>query len=395
MVVRVRTLNCILLFILLFVGTAFATEPDEEPLFIAIDADFSTVAVEGGNAIARGVALAVARINQEGGVLGRPLRIIHKDHRGNPARGVANIRQLAQTKDLLAIVGGIHTPVAIAELPLLHKHNLLYLGPWAAGTAVVDNNFEPGNVFRISIRDSEAASVLIKHAKARGFKRVALALERTGWGRSNLESIKNAAQANDISVEKVTWINWQQKDFDDAAISIDAAGVDAVIMVANAPEGAVVSKALHRTMGGKMPVISHWGIASGNFVTTVGPKILSELDISVIQTFSFLYQNNPAAARLYKDYQAAYGKAAPDAVPAVVGVAHAYDLVLLLAQAVKQADSIQIADIRQAMENLPKTQGTVKVYHPAFTRKRHDALWADDYFMARFNANGNLIPIMR
>ncbi|WP_232364992.1 ABC transporter substrate-binding protein [Salinimonas marina] len=376
-------------------GTAAVAKPETDPLLIAIDADFSTVAVEGGDAIAKGVALAVAQVNREGGLLGRHLQVVHKDHRGNPARGVANIRSLAQLDNLLAVVGGIHTPVAIAELPAIHQHNLLYLGAWAAGTAVVENNFDPGNVFRVSIRDSEAATVLVKHAKARGFKRVALALERTGWGRSNLDSITQAAQRHNISIEKVTWINWQQKSFEEAAASIESARVDAVIMVANAPEGAVITNAIYQTFGASLPIIAHWGIASGNFVTSVATDILQQMDIGVIQTFSFLYQNNPAAARLYKDYQSAYGKTAPDGIPAVVGLAHAYDLVQLLALAVKQANSVKVADIRQAMENLPETQGVVKLYNPAFTSTRHDALWAEDYFMARFNDNGNLIPMMR
>lgn len=395
MIVRARGIGFVLLSFLLLSCTAVLAKSDSDPLLIAIDADFSTVAVEGGDAIARGVALAVAQINREGGLLGRQLQVGHKDHRGNPARGVANIRSLAQLDNLLAVLGGIHTPVAIAELPAIHQHNLLYLGAWAAGTAVVDNNFEPNNVFRVSIRDSEAATVLIKHAKAQGFKRVALALERTGWGRSNLESITRAAQRHKISIEKVTWINWQQKSFEESAASIDTAEVDALIMVTNAPEGAVITRAIHKKFGARFPIIAHWGIASGNFVKSVGFDILQQLDITVIQTFSFLYQNNPAAARLYKDYQSAYGETAPGAIPAVVGLAHAYDLVQLLAQAVRKANSTQVADIRQAMENLPEIQGAVKLYKPAFTRTRHDALWAEDYFMARFNDNGSLTPIMR
>ena len=370
-------------------------KPDDTPLLIAIDADFSTVAVEGGNAIARGVELAVADINKAGGLMGRQVQIVHKDHRGNPARGVANIKKLAELDNLIAVVGGIHTPVAIAELPYIHRHNILYLGPWAAGTPLVENDFSPNNVFRVSIRDSEAGSVLIKHAKAQGYKTVALVLERTGWGRSNLTSLKAAAAQQGVNIQKVTWINWHQTNFSADAQSIQQAKVDAVILVTNAPEGAVAINALYQTSEKPLPVIAHWGIGSGNFVKLIGMDMLAKLDISVIQTFSFLYQNNPVAAKLFKDYQQAYGETSKDSVSAVVGTAHAYDLVSMLAIAVRQAESIELNKVRHALENFPPINGAVKRYMPAFTQSRHDALWADDYFMAQFDNNGNLIPITR
>lgn len=145
-------------------------------------------------------------------MLGRPLNIILKDHRGNPARGIHNIEQLATNGDLIAVIGGVHTPVALAELESIHQLNLLYLVPWAAGTQVVDNQYAPNNVFRVSVRDAEAGKVLIQHAASRGIKRVALVLERTGWGRSNEASLTLAAAEMGITITTTRWINWQQKN---------------------------------------------------------------------------------------------------------------------------------------------------------------------------------------
>lgn len=366
------------------------------PLIIVINADFSTVAVEGGNAIAQGVQLAVNELNQAGGILGRPLQVIHKDHRGNPGRGLANLQSLVKLDNLLAVMGGVHTPVAIAELGTVHQHDLLYLSPWAAGTPLVDNGFEPNNVFRVSIRDSEAAEVLIRHAKAMGHQRIALALERTGWGRSNVTSLTQAAQQQGIEIVKITWINWQQSTFLQDAQAIADSAATAVILVANAPEGATITRALHQVMGDNMPVISHWGIGSGNFKNLVGSSILASMDISVIQTFSFLHQTHARAQHLYQAYAQAYGPVAhKHVVPAVVGLAHAYDLVHLLALAAKQAGTTEAANLRVALEQLPPYQGAVKTYAPAFSHARHDALWADDYFMAKLDKNGHLIPIQR
>ena len=81
--------------------TASKALSSTEPLVIGIDADLSAVAVEGGIAITRGVELAVDEINAAGGILGRQIKVIAKDHRGNPARGVYNIEQFSQTPNYL------------------------------------------------------------------------------------------------------------------------------------------------------------------------------------------------------------------------------------------------------------------------------------------------------
>ena len=343
-----------------------------------------------------GVELAIEEINETGGIAGRPLHVIKSDHHGNPARGVANIKQLAQQKNLLAVVGGVHTPVAIAQLDAIHDENILYLGAWAAGTAVVDNNYTPNNVFRVSVRDSEAATVLLNYAKSRGLTKVALALERTAWGRSNFASLDQAASKLGIDIVKTAWVNWQQVTFALDAASIADSESEAIIMVANAPEAAVMTRAIHAQLGDALPIIAHWGLASGDFTTLVGKPLLTAMDISVIQTFSFLYQTSPQAQKLLHRYRARFAADIDaSAVPAAVGVAHGYDLTHLLARAAQSAENLNTDALRDALENLPSYEGAVKTYAPPFTPTRHDALWAQDYFMARFNGAGNLIPVKR
>ena len=134
---RVKLFISVLISALLLFITPRANSTTE-PLIIGIDADLSAVAIEGGVAISRGVELAVDEINAAGGILGRKLKVISKDHRGNPARGVFNINQFSEMPHLLAVVGGVHTPVVLAEIEVIHEKNILMLVPWAAGTPIVD-----------------------------------------------------------------------------------------------------------------------------------------------------------------------------------------------------------------------------------------------------------------
>lgn len=370
--------------------TASKAFSSTDPLIIGIDADLSAVAVEGGIAITRGVELAVDEINAKGGILGRQIKVVAKDHRGNPARGVYNIEQFSQTPNLLAVVGGVHTPVVLAEIDLVHEKNLLMLVPWAAGTPIIDNGHSPNNIFRVSVRDAEAASVLISHVKQMGLSTIALVLERTGWGRSNLESLTQAANEKDINITATHWINWQQKDFSEDMAAIKSAKAEAIILVTNVPEGVVVLDEMAKQEMTSLPVISHWGVASGQFASALAVPI-GNYNVSVLQTFHFNHQKNSKAKSLLEAYYNKYGLVDATAIGGVTGLAHAYDLVHLIAAAADKADSIDVDALREALESLENVQGAVKHYSAPFSVDRHDALWAKDYFMTKFNEKGYLV----
>ena len=271
----------ILLSVVLVFGRGFAKATEQQPVILGLDADMSAVAVEGGKAIKQGALLAIAEINERGGVLGRPLELKILDHRGNPARGISNIKALAEQPNLLAILGGVHTPVALAELPTIHEREVIYLGPWAAGTAIVDNGYAPNYVYRLSVRDEEAAKVMLKHASQRGFKTVGLVLERTGWGRSNLASLQQYSQDYGITISHVSWVNWRQKTFHQEIQTQIRNTPDALITVVNAPEGVVIAEAVLQEQL-NIPIISHWGLAGGNFASVLGSEKLQQLDLTIL-----------------------------------------------------------------------------------------------------------------
>jgi len=369
-------------FCLLFTGAANGTS-----WVVGLDADLSNVAKSGGQAIQRGIELAIDDINAKGGVLGGLLVLDARDHRGNPARGIANIKSLATQKNLLAIVGGVHTPVAIAELPAIHDLPVIYLDPWAAGTPVINNGYEPNYAFRLSVRDEWAGRVILKSAKDAQCLSVTLLLERTGWGRSNENSMNTASQELDIAIDAIEWFNWNSEILPKLVQNLSLSGVKCLVLVANTPEGAeIISSVAEQPIEFRPKVFSHWGLAGGNFTSLVGLDVLKKVDLSYLQTIAFQAPKTSIGGLLEKAYKAKYGE-----VPghnAFNGVAHAYDLVQLLVMAAEQAGSSKPSELQKALENLPEYKGVMKTYQPAFTSERHEALDESDYLMLKFNGEG-------
>src|SRR5882757_8163187 len=75
----------------------------------------SGLSAKSGEAITRGLEIAIDEINAKGGLLGgRKLVLIKRDDESNPAKGQIAARELIQNEKVAAIFGGIDTPVAMA-----------------------------------------------------------------------------------------------------------------------------------------------------------------------------------------------------------------------------------------------------------------------------------------
>jgi branched-chain amino acid transport system substrate-binding protein len=177
--------------------------------------------------------------------------------------------------------------------------------------------------------------------------------------------------------------------------AIRKAGADALLFVANDREAVILVKemaALPKEQ--RLPIVAHWGLTGGQFFELTGPA-LKAINLSVVQTYSFINKNDPVAIKVLNGLKAVTGSNDPRKVVSAVGVAHAYDLVHLLARAIKQANSTDRQAIRNAMERLGPYRGLVRQLDKPFTAKRHDALTIDDVFMASFAEDGAIEPVQK
>lgn len=384
----------LLLSLWLTLGMATVAASDQPPIIVGLDADLSAGSAQAGEAIRRGAQIAIAEINERGGLLGgRRLELQAKDHRGIPPRSTDNLNDFAATDNLVAVLGGLHSPAIIQNHQLIHDRRLIMLVPWAAATAVVDHAFIPNYVFRISVRDQFAGPYLSGELLGQGYRRIGLLLERTGWGRGNEAAIREALGRKGLKPAAVQWFNLGDTDLMPEILALEQAGADVLIVVANAPEGAAAVQALaKRPVGRRLPVVAHWGITGGHFPELAGPA-LSSVDLRVLQTFSFIDAQGKPAREVMRRYKEMFGVDRAEAIFAPVGTAQAYDLVHVLALAISKAGSIERSQVRTALEQLKSYAGLIRNYQPPFTPQRHDGLATEDYRLARYGADGALLPV--
>jgi branched-chain amino acid transport system substrate-binding protein len=373
----------------LFANVGFAADP----ILIGNIAALSGASAQSGEAITRGLSLAIDEINAKGGLLGgRQLKLVQRDDESSPPKGLIAARELIFKEKVAAIFGGIDTPVSLAIVPLANKEKMIFMGVWAAGTGITRNGAKPNYVFRVSAVDALVDVKLLKYAHQKfGAKKAGLMLINNPWGESNHNGLVAASKA-DPAVQIAGIEKFENADVDmvPQLARLKNAGTDAIVLVVNAPPGAQMMKSRAR-MGWNVPVVSHWGISGGRFPELAGP---TAGDAHFVQTYSFFGKQSPVGERvlagLKKKYPAIKG---PEDIFAPVGTADAYDAMHLLALAIAQAGSTDSDKVRAALEDLKSSYvGLIKTYTKPFSPDNHDALGPDDYIMVHYEGD-KVVPV--
>lgn len=379
----------------LFIVPNLVHAKDLPPVRIGLDGEFGLINSTSAQSIEKGIRIALAEINGKGGVLGgRPLELVIRDNRSVPARGIENLREFAKDPDLVAVFCGRFSTVVLEQIPLIHDLKIILLNPWASADGITNHGFQPSYTFRLSLKDSLAMPFMMRQARQRGFTKLGLLLPNTGWGRSNQAAAVAHASANPVpQLVGQAWYNWGDRSLAAPYSQLLQAGAEAILFVANDLEATALLKDLEMMPAAqRRPLIAHWGITGGSFVKEVG-ALLGSVDLTVIQTFSFLATPDSPAARRVLAGGAGFGWKSFEDIPSPVGVAQAYDLTHILARAIDLAGTADRSKVRDALEKVRDYAGLMRHYERPFTADSHDALGPNELLMARFRKDGVIIPL--
>lgn len=363
------------------------------PIIIGFDAEASHKESTSDDAIRLGIRAALAEVNAEGGVLGRPLQLRELDNRSLPARGTENMAAFIQDPATVAVFGGKYSPVVLAMLPTAQAAGIPVLVPWSAADAITRGQ-NPNVAFRVGLTDSMAMASLARAARREGLRNLAFMAPRNAWGRSCADALQAVVQRElpDLGVPVRLWHNRGDRDFAEQIDEARRAGADAVLGVLNEAEGAgLVQAVAQRPPAERLPIFSHWGITGGDFPAMAGPA-LRDVSLAVVVTALPSQSRDPRVRRLLDPAAAELGLPSGARFTSAAGFLHAYDLTHLLALAIRRARSADRRAVLEALKGPLPFRGLVKSYERPFPPPQHEALKAEDLRLGMFDGQGVLVP---
>jgi branched-chain amino acid transport system substrate-binding protein len=102
------------------------------PIVIGVSLPLTGDAAVWGKSQQDGYELALEQINANGGVNGRPIKLIYGDDTGLPKEGVSVLRKFIDVDHIDALTGVANSSVALAYIPIITKEKLIFISSGAS-----------------------------------------------------------------------------------------------------------------------------------------------------------------------------------------------------------------------------------------------------------------------
>ncbi|MDY7545245.1 ABC transporter substrate-binding protein [Glaciimonas sp. CA11.2] len=335
-----------------------------------------------GKAAVFGIQAAIEDINASGGVLGRKLSLVTRDDLSQPQKSMQNMSELIDAEKVVAVIGPTNSGNALAWKHIANQKKIPVIGAIGSATAItfpmskgVDNY-----MFRVSMVDRDSIAALMAYAsKNPTSKKIGYMVETTGFGQGGLKDIEEVGQLHQIVPGCSEKFAVADTDMTSQLNKCKAAGVDTLIVWAQAVPSAQLMRSMEK-IGYTPTTLMSWGIQQPSFNEIAGGAAMRP---TFLQTLTD--DRTPRQQKLFE-------RIAPKMPSSPFGIAgHAYDAVLLLSAAIKQANSTDGAKVRNALENLQgNVDGVMKTYAKPFSATNREALSSSDYRWVKWQ-DGKLV----
>lgn len=328
---------------------ALAAKPGEKLLIGGVTA-FSGPSATFGEGARMGADLAAKEINARGGVLGRPIEMVYRDDEANPTKAVQVVQELISNQRVRAIIGPINTPNALAVAPAVSEARVINL-QITTGTATVDPQKHPF-IFRPQYYARQEAEVMLDYfGKVKGFSKLAILADSTGYGQGGVNELKPLLQERGMQLTAEEKWNPGDTDMTGQLGRIIGSGAQGILVWGLGHEVAQAAKGLEK-LGSRLVMLGASGITTVGFRQLAGPAGKDHLGV-YSRRFSFA-EGAPAhsgAREFVAKLDAAYGT---NWSAQTVVSAPWYEAVYLYAEAVRRAGTDDPEKVKAALEGLDR-----------------------------------------
>jgi ABC-type branched-subunit amino acid transport system substrate-binding protein len=192
----------------------------------------------GGPNLIKAAQFAVDEINGRGGLGGKKLRLIIEDQGPSAATALYAVHKLVEEQNVQVIIGCVTSEAVLAAGPYLESKGVLLVSPSATSSSLGGYSWSKWT-FRVCPGDSLQGGVVSMLIKDKGYKKVAMLIQDTVYGKGIEAMAKNYLGG---SVEIVTSLTYDpaKLSYMSELNTIKEAGPDCVLHVGLYTDGAVV-----------------------------------------------------------------------------------------------------------------------------------------------------------
>ena len=325
--------------------------------------------------------MVVKKINDEGGINGRPLELVIADDEGDPTKAAIIAKKFIESDKVVAIIGPTRTDTGMASKPIIEQNKVPTFMCVGGDPPVTVKPFQW--TFKSPQRTSVAVQKTYAYLKKKGIQKIAIITAGDGFGKDGKSWLEKMAPEYGLQIVGNESFQPTDSDMTTQLVKIKAASPEAIICWTIGKAGSIVAKntkqlaiqaPLFQCHGLPDPIyIQLAGEASeGNIMPSTKLMVADQLSDSdpqkkVIQDF----------IRLYTDVYH-YDKQ----FPINTHSGYAWDAIYIVANAMKKVGT-ENEKLREAIENTKGYVGVSGIYN--ITAEDHNGLGTDSMVMVQIS----------
>lgn len=146
-----------------------------------------------------GLLAAFSKINDEGGVHGREVRLISEDDGYEPDRAIHNTLRLIERNNVFMLIGQVGTPTSMAVVPIAEDNHIPFFAPFTGAEFLR----YPFRKYVINLRASyfqEMESLASYLIEKKGIRRIACFYQNDSYGYAGLRGIEIALEKRGMNL---------------------------------------------------------------------------------------------------------------------------------------------------------------------------------------------------
>lgn len=330
-------------------GSGAAGAATGEPIKIGAIVSLTGTYAGLGDPEKKTIEMEVKRINEAGGINGRPVEVIFEDDGTDEAKAVAAASKLIEQDKVVAIIGATGTGQSMAVRSEIDRAGIPQVS--MAGGSAITAKFDP-LVFQTPWSNTLVVPYTLDYLKKQGITKIGLISDTGGFGKDGAAVIAAEAPKAGITIASNQTFNPGDTDMTAQLTNIKNSGAQAVVMWTSGKEAATVVKNA-KQMGLTIPIYGSHGNARMEFIQGAGNAAegfrFAAGKILLPESYGKDTPEFKTATEFVDRYQAAYG-AAPSTF-----AGHAYDALYLIVEAARRVEGdLSPSLLRDAIE---KTTG--------------------------------------
>ncbi len=369
----------IFIFVLSF---SLVYSAEKSPYKIGVNFELTGPWAEITKTLRNAMVLEVERINQRGGINGKPLELIFEDNGFEAGRAAANMTKFTKDPEVLLVVGPFEDTLQATTRAIAEREKITNIIVCPSNRVLREMKQRWG--FNIAHNDIIVSEKLVELSLARKYKKVLVFHAAHPLAQTLAEYYKRFGEEKGLKVfispetHKHTDIDMTPQLIKMKPL-IEKEKIDAFYACTSGPPGPIVCKNL-RALGMKLPILGTHAFGFG-FIIALGGEAMEGVEFPGAKpvVYDQLDENDPAKSiniEFDKRWRERYGTPSDQ----IAGYGH--DIIGLIEDSIKRVKGkVTRGTFRDALENTKGFKGTHGLY--SFSPTEHDGLSKKDLVFVR------------